>query len=110
MAVDLIRHIEHAINVCGADHVGVGSDTPVRPVDRTPQFEKENRENIRDMVEQGVFERGRPEDLYLFIPDLNRADRYEVLAGMLAKRGHPEARIGKIMGGNFARVMREVWG
>ena len=110
MAIDLIRHIEHAINVCGEDHVGLGSDTPVAPVERTPQFEKENRENIADMVEQGVFERGRPEDLYLFIPDLNRADRYEVLAGMLAKRGHPEARIAKIMGGNFARVMREVWG
>ena len=65
---------------------------------------------IADMVEQGVFERGRPQDLYLFIPDLNRADRYEVLAGMLAQRGHSEARIAKVMGGNFARVMSEVWG
>ena len=110
MAIDLVRHIEHAIDVCGEDHVGLGSDTPVAPVERTPAWEKENRANIADMVEQGVFERGRPEDLYLFIPDLNRADRYEVLAGMLAKRGHSEARIAKIMGGNFARVMREVWG
>jgi len=65
---------------------------------------------IADMVEQGVFEHGRPEDLVLFIPDINRADRYEVLAGMLAKRGHSEARIDRILGGNFARVMREVWG
>ena len=110
MAIDLIRHIEHAIDVCGEDHVGLGSDTPVAPVERTPQFEQDNRANIADMVEQGVFERGRPADLYLFIPDLNRADRYEVLAGMLAKRGHPESRIAKIMGGNFARVLREVWG
>ncbi|HSR64409.1 MAG TPA: membrane dipeptidase [Xanthomonadaceae bacterium] len=110
MAIDLVRHIEHAIDVCGEDHVGLGSDTPVAPVERTPQFEKENRENIADMVEQGVFERGRPQDLYLFIPDLNRADRYEVLAGMLARRGHSEARIAKVMGGNFARVMAEVWG
>jgi len=82
----------------------------VMPTERMPQFEKENRENIADMVEQGVFERGRPADLYLFIPDLNRADRYEVLAGMLAKRGHSEARVDKILGGNFARVFREVWG
>lgn len=110
MAIDLVRHIEHAIDVCGEDHVGLGSDTPVTPVDRTRQFEQENRENIADMVEQGVFERGRPKDLYLFIPDLNRADRYEVLAGMLARRGHSEARIAKIMGGNFVRVLREVWG
>lgn len=110
VAIDLVRHIEHAINVCGEDHVGIGSDTPVAPTDRTPAFEKDNRAMIADMVEQGVFERGRPQDLYLFIPDLNRADRYEVLAGMLAKRGHSEARIAKVMGGNFARVMAEVWG
>lgn len=110
VAIDLVRHIEHAINVCGEDHVGIGSDTPVAPTDRTPAFEKDNRAMIADMVEQGVFERGRPQDLYLFIPDLNRADRYEVLAGMLAQRGHSEARIAKVMGGNFARVMREVWG
>lgn len=110
VAIDLVRHIEHAINVCGEDHVGIGSDTPVAPTDRTPAFEKDNRAMIADMVEQGVFERGRPQDLYLFIPDLNRADRYEVLAGMLAQRGHSEARIAKVMGGNFARVMAEVWG
>jgi membrane dipeptidase len=28
---------------------------------------------------------------------------------MLSARGHPDARIAKILGGNFARVMREVW-
>jgi membrane dipeptidase len=110
MAIDLIRHIEHAIDVCGEDHVGLGSDTSLAPTERTPQWEKNNREFIAGMVEDGIFEHGRPADLYLFLPDLNRADRYEVLAGMLSKRGHSDARIAKILGGNFARVMREVWG
>lgn len=31
-------------------------------------------------------------------------------AALLAARGHSERRIGKILGGNFARVMGEVWG
>lgn len=110
MAIDLIRHIEHAIDVCGEDHVGIGSDTPVAPVERTPAWEQDNRAMIADMVAQGVFERGRPDDLVLFIPDLNRADRYEILAGLLSARGHSDARIGKILGGNFARVLGEVWG
>jgi len=110
MAIDLVRHIEHAINVCGEDHVGIGSDTPVAPVDRTAAFEKDNREAIADMKEQGIFARDRPADLYLFIPDLNRADRYAVLGGMLSARGHSDTRIAKILGGNFARVMGEVWG
>jgi membrane dipeptidase len=110
MAIDLIRHIEHAIKVCGEDHVGIGTDTGVSPMERTPRFEKENRAMIADMVESGIFEKGRPPDLYTFIPDLNVANRYEVLGSMLSARGHPDARIAKILGGNFARVMREVWG
>jgi len=110
MAIDLVRHIEHAIDVCGEDHVGLGSDTAVTPVVRDAAFEKDNREAVADMVAQGVFEKGRPADLYMFIPDLNRVDRYAVLAGMLSARGHSDARIAKILGGNFARVMTEVWG
>ena len=110
MAIDVIRHIEHAVKVCGEDHVGIGTDSGVAPVERTPEFEKDNREWVAGAVEDGVFERGRQPDLYTFIPDLNRADRFDVLAAMLSKRGHPDARIEKILGGNFARVMGEVWG
>ena len=110
MAIDVIRHIEHAIDVCGEDHVGIGTDDGVAPVDRTPEFEKQNREFMKGMVEDGIFEKGRPEDLYIFIPDLNMTNRFEVLAAMLSQRGHSDARIAKILGGNFARVMGEIWG
>jgi len=110
MAIDVIRHIEHAINLCGEDHVGIGTDSGIAPIERTPQYEKDNREYIAGMVEDGIFAKGRPADLYLFIPDLNMVNRFEVLAAMLSARGHSDARIAKILGGNFARVMGEVWG
>lgn len=110
MAVDLIRHIEHAIRVCGEDHVGLGTDGSVAAVDRSPRFEEENRAWVAAAVEDGIFANGRPADLYTFIPDLNVANRFEVLGAMLRARGHRDARIAKILGGNFARVMREVWG
>ncbi|MBX3713598.1 MAG: membrane dipeptidase [Lysobacter sp.] len=110
MAEDVVRHIEHAVRVCGEDHVGIGTDTGVAPIARTPAFEKDNREWVAGAVEDGVFARGRPADLYTFIPDLNTADRFDRLASMLSKRGHSDARIARILGGNFARVMREVWG
>lgn len=32
------------------------------------------------------------------------------LGAMLKARGYSDARIAKILGGNFARVLREVWG
>ena len=110
MAEDVVRHIEHAVKVCGEDHVGIGTDTGVAPIARTPEFEKGNREWVASAVEDGVFDRGRPADLYTSIPDLNTADRFDRLASLLSKRGHSDARIAKILGGNFARVMREVWG
>ena len=110
MAIDVIRHIEHAIDVCGEDHVGIGTDCGVAPIERTPAFEQQNREFMKGMVEDGIFEKGRPEDLYIFIPDLNMANRFDVLAAMLSQRGHSDARIAKILGGNFARVMGEIWG
>ncbi|NOT87106.1 MAG: peptidase M19 [Lysobacter sp.] len=110
MAIDVIRHIEHAVKVCGEDHVGIGTDSGIAPIERTPAYEQDNREWVAGAVEDGVFERGRPPDLYTFIPDLNRADRFDMLAAMLSKRGHPDARIAKILGGNFARVMGEAWG
>jgi membrane dipeptidase len=108
MAIDVIRHIEHAINVCGEDHVGIGTDATLSAIERTPEFEKQNREMIADMVEQGIFDRGRPPDLYTFIPDLNHVRRFEMLGASLSARGHPDARIAKVLGGNFARVMGEI--
>ena len=110
MAIDVIRHLEHAIKVCGEDHVGIGTDISVEPVNRTPEWERENREWIRDSKKDGVFTASRPEDLCAFIPDLNVANRFEVLAARLSARGHSDTRITKILGGNFARVMRDVWG
>jgi len=110
MAIDLIRHIEHAIRICGEDHVGIGTDTGISPIERTPEFEQTNRQMIAEMVESEIFAKGRPPDLYTFIPDLNMTNRFEVLGAKLSARGHPDARIGKILGGNFARVMRDVWG
>lgn len=110
MAADVIRHIEHAVDVCGEDHVGIGTDLGISPIEITPQFAKDNVEQIRDMIGQGIFERDRDPDLYLFPPDLNVANRFEVLAGLLSARGHSDARIEKILGRNFARVMGEVWG
>jgi len=109
MAIDVIQHIEHMIDVCGEDHVGIGTDSQVPPIDRTAAFEKDNREFIKGMKEDGIFDKNRPDDLYTFIPDLNMANRFEVLATMLSKRKHSDARIAKILGGNFERVLGEVW-
>ena len=64
MAIDVIQHIEHAINVAGEDHVGLGTDAGIAPIDRTAEWEAENREWVAYAVEARAWaERGHL-DLY----------------------------------------------
>jgi membrane dipeptidase len=109
MAADLIRHIEHAVNVAGEDHVGLGTDGGISGIELTPEFIKRHREDVQNRRRLGISAPGEEEDVYTFLPDLNTPRRFETLAAMLRERGHSPARIEKILGGNFARLFREVW-
>jgi len=110
MAADLIAHIEHAIDVCGEDHVGVGSDGSISPVAVTEKFKKDFAKQIENRRKAGISAPGEDPNVYTFLPDLNRADRFARIAELLAERKHSDARIAKILGGNFARLLNDVWG
>ncbi|MFD0326942.1 dipeptidase [Lysobacter gummosus] len=110
MAADVVRHIEHALQVCGEDHVGIGTDNTVSPVKLTEKYKRLHAESIRERRTLGISAPGESETVYLFVPDLNTPRRFEIIAALLSQRGHSDARIGKVLGGNFARVMGEVWG
>jgi membrane dipeptidase len=110
-AEDFIRHLEHAVGTCGEDHVGIGSDNSISAMPLGDEaFEKNNHEFMQGLLDDNVLVAGRSPELYTFIPELNHVRRYETIGAMLSARGHKDARIEKILGGNFARVMREVWG
>jgi len=110
MAVDLVAHLEHAIDVCGEDHVGIGSDGVISPVAITPAFKKKFADEVNERRKRGISAPGEDPDVYTFVPDLNRADRFARIAELLAARNHPQSRIDKVLGGNFARLLKEVWG
>jgi membrane dipeptidase len=104
----VLAHLVHAINVCGADHVGIGSDGSIEKVVLTPE-QKENFD--KDIARRKALGIGAPgEDRYPYVPDLNGPDHMEVIAAELAKRGQPSAVIEKILGANFQRVLRDIWG
>jgi membrane dipeptidase len=69
-----------------------------------------NTEEVASRRARGISAPGEEPDVYTFLPDLNSTDRLDVLAGLLSRRGHSDARIGKILGGNFARLFGESWG
>ncbi|MEO7324104.1 MAG: membrane dipeptidase [Dokdonella sp.] len=109
-SADVVRHIEHAINVCGEDHVGIGTDQRITPEPTAPEALKANAAMIKAFIADGVFAKGRDPDLTLYPTDLNVPNHLQALADKLATRGFSDARIEKVIGGNFARVMSEVWG
>ncbi|MFO1408473.1 MAG: membrane dipeptidase [Steroidobacteraceae bacterium] len=109
-ASDVVAHVEHAWQVCGEDHVAIGTDGTLSPVALTPEFVEAYRKNVQDRKAAGIAAPGETEDGYLFASDLNTARRLETLAELLADRGHTAARIEKLLGANLLRVFGDAWG
>jgi membrane dipeptidase len=102
---DFVRHVEHALDVCGEDHVGVGSDVP---------FQRVEQADIAGMMEEMARRKaagiGAPgEDRPLYIPDLNTPRKMELVAAALLARGHSRGVVEKVLGANFRRVFGEIW-
>ena len=104
----VINHLVHAINVCGADHVGIGSDGSIEKVVLSAEQKASFDADIQRRKQLGI---GAPgEDRYPYVPDLNGPDHMEIIAVELAKRGQPITVIEKVLGANFQRVLGEIWG
>jgi membrane dipeptidase len=106
MLDDYLRHVDHAVNVAGVDHVGIGSDREHRPI---PDTEEEKQKLIAELS------RLRPVTAAtfrwpFFIAELNHPRRMETIAAGLSRRGRTSAEIDKILGGNWYRLFRETIG
>ena len=103
---DFLRHLEHAINVCGLDHVAIGSDREHRTIPDTPAEKQKLIDELSRLrpVTAATFR------WPFFISELNHPRRMETIAAALAKRGHKAAAIDKLLGGNWHRLLRDVLG
>ena len=110
-AADVIAHVEHVAKIAGEDHVGIGTDNGVLPT----TLDDETKERMK----KWQLERIKARDccarrgswrLYPMVEEYNSVDRYRRFVADLEKRGWSQARLEKLMGGNFLRVYREAWG
>ncbi len=108
-AADIIRHLEHMIDVAGEDHVSLGTDGGVSAEVVDAQFKEVFAGFVRRRREAGINAPGENETGYLFANELNTPRRFETLADMLSARGHTDARIEKILGANLMRVFGDTW-
>lgn len=109
-AADIVRHIEHAVNVCGEDHVGLGTDGPITQIDDLEAYKVELAKEVADRKARGIGAPGEGPETFTFAVDMRGPTQFHDLAGRLKTRGHSTARIEKILGGNFVRYARDVWG
>ncbi|MDA0327894.1 MAG: membrane dipeptidase [Gemmatimonadetes bacterium] len=103
----VLRHIDHALSVCGEDHVGIGSDQGIVPLDVSGDFQERFVEVSTQRSAAGIA--APREDTIPYVPELNDARKLETIADLMAARGHSSRVIEKVLGANFARLFGEVW-
>lgn len=108
-AADIVRHLEHMVQVAGEDHVSLGTDGNISATTVDQKYKDAFAKNTRERREAGIGAPWELDDGYLFAADLNTPRRFATLAMMLADRRHSAVRIEKILGGNLVRVFGETW-
>ena len=106
---DVVAHIEHALDVCGEDHVGIGSDLSSTPIDGSDEYWAKHREFVAGRIERGIAAPAEDPDVLFTVPDLNSHRRMELIADALAAQRHSDRVIEKVIGANWLRLCGEVW-
>lgn len=96
------RHLKHAIDTCGVEHVAIGSDRDHRVVTLSPEYLKELKQEEGSQVKEN--------DLPYFVDELNGPGRMAVVREGLRGLGLTAAEVEKVMWGNVRRVYGEVVG
>lgn len=102
-------HLDHIVQLVGPDHAAIGMDYFQLIQGVVPD---EEVENIYDQMIAGgtwtVEEYSKPP--YVYPTGLQTPKNLANLTGELLKRGYGKVDVAKIWGGNWMRVMEEVWG
>ncbi|MBL8269265.1 dipeptidase [Steroidobacter sp.] len=101
---DYLRHIDHAVNVAGIEHVALASDYSIFGIEATS-----TRESWY-LSRQKIFKPEYNVRWPPWIAELDRPERFRNIAHGLHKRGYPAAHIEKILGGNWTRYLTDVLG
>jgi len=92
----IVRHIDYAVQLIGARHVGIGLDYV---------FDQEELKEVL-RTQQHMFPAGKGYDAGIGIVEPERIPK---ITEALLKLGYPEYDVEAILGGNFLRVAEVVW-
>ena len=109
-AADLVRHMAHAVDVCGEDHVAIGTDGQLSRTVIDEHARAAQKKFFEDRTAKGIAAPGEGPDVFNIVAELDGADRFRRLAEALDRAHWPAARIDKVLGANLLRLYGEAWG
>ena len=100
---DVVDHYDHVRDLVGIEHVGVGSDAGIESNDLAPP---EKLKDILAKADSRYHIHGTRE----VVAGLEGPNRMWELCAALVRRGYTDEQISLVLGGNWARVLKEIWG
>ncbi|WP_411819132.1 membrane dipeptidase [Hyphococcus formosus] len=97
-------HIEHAVNVAGFDHIALSTDFPVRGLKSWATKEEWYEPRLK------FFKPSYDVQWPPYIPKLDTPDRFRNVIKVLDRRGWKTRQLENLLGGNWMRLFREVFG
>ena len=98
---DVIEAIEHVLNLCGEEQVGIGTDFTQGYGDEFMEYITRDKGYARSLTQFG--EVTMPQGM-------GRIEDWPNLTAAMEQRGWKEERIRRVIGENWVRVLKDVWG
>lgn len=98
---NVLDHYEHVAKLVGIEHVGVGSDIDLDGYDKMPEAE---RKALHSHYKSTYAFREKDD-----VEHLDHPKRFYDIADGLIRRGYSDRDIEGVLGGNFQRVLTQVW-
>lgn len=109
-SADLIRHMQHVFNLCGEDHVSIGTDGVVNKTVLDDKARAAQKTFYNDRAAQGIAAPGEGPEIFNIVADWDDNLRFRHLADGLSKAGWTTGQVEKALGGNLMRVYAETFG
>jgi len=103
-----IAHIDEIVRRVGIDHAGLGIDYYAGQAGIAS--DEAARRNFEYAIREGLWSTAYPPPPHHYPAGIETPRQLPNLTARLCERGYSEADVRKILGGNWLRVMRAVWG
>jgi membrane dipeptidase len=99
---DVVDHYDHVRDLVGIEHVGVGSDAGIESNDLgSPTL-------LKDTLAKAD-RRYRVHGEHEIVAGMEGPTRMYELTAALVKRGYTDEHVRLVLGGNWARVLKDIW-